>query len=52
MRSFYILFPIRQTLSAESIAIPQTLSQSFSLSWSHYCLLMQLDEPSKREFSE
>jgi len=87
MRSFYLLFPIQQTLSAESskdkivqtlsaeliamfqtpseisqkgrtlsiqseIAISHTLSAKFPLSWSHYCLLMRLDEPFKREFYE
>ena len=87
MRSFYLLFPIQQTLSAESskdkivqtlsaeliamfqtpseisqkgqtlsiqsvIAISHTQSAKFPLSWSHYCLLMRLDEPFKREFYE
>jgi predicted nuclease of restriction endonuclease-like (RecB) superfamily len=72
MRTFYLLFPIRQTLSAESPKdrngqtlsaeltgkshmlpeISETLFWKFSLSWSHYCLLMRLDEPFKREFYE
>lgn len=71
MRSFYLLFPIRQTVSAESLSdekeqtpsaellIPQTVSgisetpmRKFPLSWSHYCLLLRLDEPFKREFYE
>ena len=86
MRSFYLLFPIRQTVSAESsrkqqtlsadltsilqtpseeeskkgrtvsiqsdIEISQALSSKFPLSWSHYCLLIRLDEPFKREFYE
>lgn len=75
MRSFYLLFPIRQTLSAESLKlakrqttsaelleknqtlfgqseISHTLSAKFPLSWSHYCLLMRLEEPFKREFYE
>ncbi|KAF0146031.1 MAG: hypothetical protein FD156_399 [Nitrospirae bacterium] len=30
--------------------ISHTLSAKFPLSWSHYCLLMRLDEPFKREF--
>ena len=51
MRSFYLLFPIRQTVSAESLK-SQTLSSQFALSWSHYCLLMRLDEKFKREFYE
>jgi len=73
MRSFYLLFPIRQTLSAESSKlgnrqtpfaelsaiilqtpseISETLIRKLPLSWSHYCLLMRLDEPFKREFYE
>ena len=32
--------------------ISHTLSAKFTLSWSHYCLLMRLDEPFKREFYE
>lgn len=104
MRSFYLLFPIRQTLSAESLkpakrqtpsaelstilqspsevlhiplksqtasgksekgytlcseleikqslTISHTLSAKFPLSWSHYCLLMRIEEPFKREFYE
>ena len=34
------------------ISISETLSRKFSLSWSHYRLLMRLDEPFKREFYE
>lgn len=51
-----------QTLSAELLEKSQTLSSlseishtlcaQFPLSWSHYCLLMRLDEPLKREFYE
>jgi len=47
-----------QTLSAElSISqtvsgVSETLVHKFPLSWSHYCLLMRLDEPLKREFYE
>ena len=37
MRQFYVAFPIRHTLRAE-------------LSWSHYRLLMRVDEPNRREF--
>ena len=40
-----------QTLSDQSV-IPQILSAAFPLSWSHYCLLMRLEEPFKREFYE
>ncbi len=43
----------RQTVSSQSaLAISDTLSEKFPLSWSHYCLLMRLDEPFKREFYE
>jgi hypothetical protein len=72
MRSFYLLFPIWQTVSAESSKlgnrqtpsaelsailqtpseISETLIRKLPLSWSHYCLLMRLDEPFKREFYE
>lgn len=37
MRQFYEVFPIRHTLRAE-------------LSWSHYRLLMRVEEPNRREF--
>ncbi len=37
-----------QTLSGVS----GTMIQKFPLSWSHYCLLIKLDEPSKRDFYE
>jgi hypothetical protein len=37
MRQFYQTFPIRATLRHE-------------LSWSHYRLLMKIDDPSRREF--
>jgi predicted nuclease of restriction endonuclease-like (RecB) superfamily len=40
-----------QTLSSQS-EILHTLSAKFTLSWSHYCLLMRLDESFKREFYE
>lgn len=51
----------RQTLSVESLKshilfsqlqISQTLYMKFTLSWSHYCLLMRLDDSFKREFYE
>lgn len=32
--------------------ISETLIRKFQLSWSHYCLLLRLDEPFKREFYE
>jgi len=50
---------ISQAVSVESKGIIQTLSgisetlyRKFPLSWSHYCLLMRLDESFKREFYE
>jgi len=51
MRLFYQSFPIRQTLSDESeiqIAAPANFTPS--LSWSHYCELLKLDEPLARSF--
>ncbi len=42
------LYPISQTASG----ISQTLLRNFPLSWSHYRLIMRLDEPFKREFYE
>lgn len=39
------------TLYSQS-EISQTLSAKSPLSWSHYCLLMRLDEPFQREFYE
>jgi len=39
------------TLCSES-EISHALSAKFPLSWSHYCLLMRLEEPFKREFYE
>lgn len=42
-----------QTPSSQyEIDISHTLSTKFPLSWSHYCLLMRLEEPFKREFYE
>ncbi|MEW6738361.1 MAG: DUF1016 N-terminal domain-containing protein [Nitrospirota bacterium] len=40
------------TACAELAPISETLSRKFPLSWSHYRLLMRLDEPFKREFYE
>ncbi|HOM97522.1 MAG TPA: PDDEXK nuclease domain-containing protein [Acetomicrobium sp.] len=42
------LAPISQTVSG----ISETLSRKFPLSWSHYRLLMRIEEPFKREFYE
>jgi len=59
MRAFYLNFPIRQTVSAESIEkgksqIPsgksETVSSEFEpmLSWSHYCELLKVEQPHLR----
>ncbi len=41
----------RQKIQTVS-GISETLIRKFPLSWSHYCLLLRLDEPFKREFYE
>ena len=53
MRAFYLNFPIRQTVSAESQK-QQTPSARFKpiLSWSHYCELLKVEEPLARSFYE
>lgn len=51
---------IRQTLSGELDQIPQTVSAqsffqlmgAFKLSWSHYVVLLTLDDPAERSFYE
>ena len=53
MRALYLAFPIRQTLSAElesRVAAPVDFTPS--LSWSHYCELLKVDEPLARSFYE
>jgi predicted nuclease of restriction endonuclease-like (RecB) superfamily len=53
MRALYLAFPIRQTLSAElesEVAAPATFTPS--LSWSHYCELLKVEEPLARSFYE
>ena len=56
MRQFYIVYPIRQTLSAESGMSTQSaleaIAKEFPLSWSHYSLLVRIDDPLKRVFYE
>ena len=59
MRLFYQAFPIRQTLSDESLtsvelSIPQTPPAEFDpmLSWSHYCELLSVENPLARSFYE
>jgi predicted nuclease of restriction endonuclease-like (RecB) superfamily len=68
IRQFYLTYPEKsytvssqltqneksQTLSSQSASsdMPLKLGSKFPLSWSHYCLLMRLDESTKREFYE
>ena len=56
MRLFYQSFPIRQTVSDESIKgkKSETLSVKLDpmLSWSHYCELLKVEEPLARSFYE
>jgi predicted nuclease of restriction endonuclease-like (RecB) superfamily len=46
MRQFYLTYSIPQTLSAES------QPPRFQLSWSHYLILMRIDNPDQRRFYE
>lgn len=46
MRQFYLTYSIPQTLSAE-LQQPR-----FQLSWSHYLILMRIDNPDQRRFYE
>jgi predicted nuclease of restriction endonuclease-like (RecB) superfamily len=46
MRAFYLHYPIAQTLSAQSP------SPDFLLSWSHYQLLMRIENKEERAFYE
>lgn len=43
---------IRQFFLVYSNQIPQTLSDQFSLSWSHYLFLMRIDNTDERKFYE
>ncbi|MBF0386974.1 MAG: DUF1016 family protein [Candidatus Omnitrophica bacterium] len=56
MRRFFMLYRrsvISQTASGKfGVEKPQTLSGALGLSWSHYCLLMRIDEEHKRTFYE
>jgi len=67
IRQFYLAYPGKsQTLSGQSVQsekgqtlsgqLPATdtndISVRFPLSWSHYCLLVRIDEPVKRDFYE
>jgi len=50
MRRFYVLWPIPQTVSAESEL--DFLSQQFPLPWSHYVKLMSVQSEAARSFYE
>ena len=59
MRLFYLKYPIPQTVSAElpGEAISETLSRKlqmpgFQLSWSHYLLLIRIENKDERTFYE
>ena len=47
MKSFYLTYSKGQTVSDQSEK-SETLSRIFKLSWSHYVLLMRLDEPIRK----
>ncbi len=46
MRTFYEIYAIQQTVSAESAKLP------FTLSWSHYLVLMRIKKKDERQFYE
>lgn len=62
MRQFYLTYTIPQTVSAELNSTtllkksknekPQTMSAVFSLSWSHYLILMRISNKEERRFYE
>ncbi len=53
MRSFYTTYQMQQTSSAISKSeIQQTMSDNFKLSWSHYLILMRIDDENERKFYE
>lgn len=66
IRLFYLTYPEKgytlssqlvgaekgQTPSNQSTPRPATPWESFPLTWSHYCLLMRLEEPLRRDFYE
>jgi predicted nuclease of restriction endonuclease-like (RecB) superfamily len=51
MRSFYLIYQKQQTLSVNSEK-QQILSDKFNLSWSHYLMLMRIDDENERSFYE
>jgi predicted nuclease of restriction endonuclease-like (RecB) superfamily len=53
MRNFYLAYEKQQTLSVKSEnSIKQTASAIFNLSWSHYLILMRIDNKDERQFYE
>ena len=54
MRDFYHAYSIRQTLSDElnNVSIENFKNLTFSLSWSHYLLLMRIENLDERNFYE
>ncbi len=52
MRQFYLTYPIRQSLIAESGGGLEAIGRSFPLSWTHYVCLMRIVQPEKRIFYE
>jgi predicted nuclease of restriction endonuclease-like (RecB) superfamily len=57
MRQFYLTYgkpQIQQAASVEfeNLPIGQTLSDQFKLSWSHYLILMKIDNTDERKFYE
>lgn len=53
MRAFYLKYQKQQTASVNSEnKIQQTLSVKFELSWSHYIMLMRIDDEEERKFYE
>lgn len=51
MKNFYIVYGKQQTLSAE-LENDKKLNYNFKLSWSHYLLLMRIDNKEERQFYE
>lgn len=51
MRNFYLTYQKQQTASAE-LESSQAIKEKFKLSWSHYLLLMRIDDTAERRFYE
>jgi hypothetical protein len=53
MRNFYLVYEKQQTPSAKSEeVINQTASVIFTLSWSHYLILIRITQEDERRFYE